>query len=363
MKKRILPLILIIIALSVISYFIYDYIKDKKAEVLNITEASGIIETKTMTLKASSGSKLMVAHFEQGDSIKAGELAARMNDSMIAKQIEITQANIDAAITRIEAETLQYNQGVELAKEAVEQSESTRDYMSAYYHSVYYDQPLNITESETRTSSTSTTESMLQGETETDSDSSSTSSSTSYAGYAQKQSARLQLQEAINQYNLALLKLKQVKENNISIEIAENNLKIARAQLALYEQQLNELDIISPIDGIILDKFAEEGEYLLPGAPIYEIGDLYNLYCSIYIPEDKYGKIFLNQEVTLTVDSYPDKEFEGFVSNISDEAEFTPKNIQTKEERVTTVYKITISIENPGLELKPGMPADVVIKI
>lgn len=363
MKKRILPLILIIIALIVISYFTYDYITDKTTENTNIIEASGIIEVTTITLSAPAGAKLTEAGYEEGDSIEAGEIAARMDDILIEKQIEITKANIEAAITQIEAAEIQYNQNIETAEEGLEQSESIKEYMSTYHHFIYYNEPLTITESESETYSTSTTESNLQGETETESDGYSTSSSISYAGSSQKEYVRMQLQEAINQYNMALLKLEQAKENNIMVKIVEDNLNIARAQLELYNQQLEELTIITPARGIILNKFAEEGEYLLPGTPIYEIGDLYNVTCSIYIPEDRYGKIFLNQKAILTVDSYSDTEFTGFVSKISERAEFTPKNIQTKEERITTVYKITISIENPDLRLKPGMPADVVINI
>jgi len=363
MKKRILPLVLIIITLTVISYFTYDYIKGKTTKDYGVIEASGVIEVKTVTLSSPAGAKLVEAEYDEGDSIEADKIVAKMDDSLIEKQIEITRANIEAAITQIEAAQLQYDQNIELAEETVKQSESIKEYMSTYHHYIYYNEPLTITESESETSSTSTTESLLQGKTETDSDSQSTSSSTSYAGSAQKQSVRLQLEEAINQYNLALLRLKQAKENNLSIKIAEDNLEIARVQLELYQQQLDDLNIKTPIKGIVLNKFAEEGEYLLPGAPIYEIGDLYNVYCNIYIPEDKYGKIFLNQKAILTVDSYPDTEFTGFVNKISNKAEFTPKNIQTKEERVTTVYKITISVKNPELKLKPGMPADVVINI
>ncbi|MDD5622722.1 MAG: efflux RND transporter periplasmic adaptor subunit [Actinomycetota bacterium] len=365
MRKRILPLILIIIALALISYFTYDYITDRTAKDTNIIEASGIIEVKTVTLNATTGARLIEAGYEEGNSIEKDEIAARMDDALIEKQIELTRASIDAAQTQIEAAQLQYNQGIETAEEAVEESGSIKEYTSTYNHFIYYDEPLTITESTSETSSTSTTESKspIQGNTETDSDSSSTSNSVSYAGSAQKQSVRIQLQQAINQYNMALLKLKQAKENNISIKIAENNLSIARAQLELYNEQLNELNITTPIKGIILNKLAEEGEYLLPGTPVYEIGNLYNVTCSIYVPEDNYGKIFLNQKATLAVDSYPDMEFTGTVTKISNKAEFTPKNIQTKEERVTTVYKITISIENPELQLKPGMPVDVVIDI
>ncbi len=363
MKKKILPVILIVIALAIISYFTYDYIADRMGRKTDVIEASGIIEVSTVTLSAPAGAKLIEAGYDEGDSVCTGETVARMDDSLIKKQIQITSAGIEAAVTQIEAAEIQYRQSIEIAEEAVEQSRIIKDSMSTYHHFIYYDEPVSITKSESVTYSTSTTESKLQGQTETESDSDSTSNSISYPGSSQKKSVLVQLQEAINQYNMALLKLEQVKENDIQVKIAEDNLNIAKAQLDLYNQQIAELDIISPIEGVVLNKLTEEGEYILPGTPIYEIGDLYNVTCNIYVPEDEYGKIFLNQEVTLTVDSYPDLKFTGLVSRISDRAEFTPKNIQTKQERVTTVYRITIRLENPGLQLKPGMPADVIINI
>jgi HlyD family secretion protein len=387
MKKKILPVILLVIAISVISYFIYDYAADKIGKQSDAIEASGIIEVNTITLNASVNAKLIEAKYDEGDNVAAGETVARMDGSLLEKQIQITNSNIETARTQIEAAEIQYRQGVETAEETMEQSKIVKDYMSTYHHFIYYDEPITITKSDSDSSSTSTTESQsttyststtdlergpdytsttestLQQETTSDSRSSATSDSINYPGPSQKKSVLVQLQEAINQYNMALLKLEQVKENDTQVKIAGDNLTTAEAQLELYKQQIAELDIISPIEGVILNKLSEEGEYLLPGTPIYEIGDLYNVTCNIYIPEDKYGKIFLNQEVILTVDSYPDLEFIGVVSKISDRAEFTPKNIQTKQERVTTVYKITISLKNPDLRLKPGMPADVVINI
>ncbi len=387
MKKKILPIILLVITLSIISYFTYDYISDKVGKQPNILQASGVIEVNTVTLSASANAKLIETQYNEGDRVDAGETVARMDESLIEKQLQITNANIETAKTQIKAAEIQYGQGVETAEENVEQSKTVEEYMSTYHHFIYYDEPITITKSDSDSSSisetesfsttystsstdlergpdyTSTNESTMEQDTASNTQSHTTSDSTSYAGPSQKKSVRVQLQEAINQYNMAILKLKQAKENDIQIKIAEDNLAVVEAQLELYRQQIAELNIISPINGIILNKLSEEGEYLLPGSPIYEIGDLSNVTCSIYIPEDQYGKIFLNQEVTLTVDSYPDLEFTGMISKISDSAEFTPKNIQTKQERVTTVYKITISLENPDFKLKPGMPADVVINI
>lgn len=363
MKKKILPIILIVVAVAVISYFIYDYVKDKIGEQLDIIEASGIIEAETVTLSSPAGSKLIETMYEEGDSIEAGKTAARMDDSLIDKQIQLAEANVEAARTQLESVELQYMQNIEKAEKAVEQSKILKGYMATYHHFIYYDEPVSITRSESSSSFTSSNDLMFQQPAVADIQSSSSSDSTNYAGESQKKYVLVQLQEAINQYNMALLNLEQLKENDAQIKIASDNLGIAESQLMLYEQQITEFDITSPIDGVVLNKLSAEGEYLLPGTPIYEIGDLQNVICNIYIPEDKYGKIYLDQDVILTVDSYPDMEFKGTVSKISDIAEFTPKNIQTKQERVTTVYKITISLKNRQLKLKPGMPADVVIDI
>jgi len=82
---------------------------------------------------------------------------------------------------------------------------------------------------------------------------------------------------------------------------------------------------------------------------------------TVYVPEDKYGQIQLGQSVTITADSFPGESFDGQVIRIADEAEFTPRNVQTVEGRLATVYAVEILAPNPDLRLKPGMPADVVI--
>jgi HlyD family secretion protein len=370
MRKKIIPVILVIIVLGIITYFVYDFLKDKLSINENIIEASGVIEVTTVMLGSNSAGKLIHADLNEGDKVNKGDVVASQDTGILEKQIQITSANIEAAKTQIDAAVLQYNQAVELAEENLDQAYIMKEYMATYNHFVYYDEPLSITKGESETSSTLDSTygfTTIQGATTTsnisDSSGYSTSTSLTYAGSAQKKSVQMQLEDAVNKYKLAKLKLKQVQENDIQIKIAEKNLDTVKAQLDLYCEQLEQLKIISPINGIVLNKLSEAGEYLLPGTQIYEIGDLYNVTCNIYIPEDKYGKVFLDQKVTLMVDSYPEEEFYGHITKVSDKAEFTPKNIQTKEDRVITVYKITISIKNPELKLKPGMPADVVIDI
>ncbi len=118
-----------------------------------------------------------------------------------------------------------------------------------------------------------------------------------------------------------------------------------------------------PIDGVVLDKNYEQGERALAGSTLLTIGDLTKPTLTIYVPEDQYGKINLGQTYPVTVDSFPGRVFTGTVSHIADQAEFTPRNVQTVQGRKDTVYAVKLALDNPDLALKPGMPADVTIAL
>lgn len=117
--------------------------------------------------------------------------------------------------------------------------------------------------------------------------------------------------------------------------------------------------IISPIDGTQMEVLVEEGEYASAGAPLVTVTDLNDLTLTVYVPEDRYGVILLGQSYPVTVDSFPGQSFLGTVSYISDQAEFTPRNVQTTDNRKATVFAIQLELEPTGGLLKPGMPADV----
>lgn len=113
------------------------------------------------------------------------------------------------------------------------------------------------------------------------------------------------------------------------------------------------------MDGIVLPRNLEEGEVLAPGSVALTVGQLQEVSLTVYIPETEYGKINLGDTVSIAVDSFPGENFTGTVTYISDQAEFTPRNVQTVDGRKTTVYAVKITVPNTDLELKPGMPADV----
>lgn len=136
----------------------------------------------------------------------------------------------------------------------------------------------------------------------------------------------------------------------------------AQANLELLDAQLGKLTAYAPSDGVVLMRNIEPGEYVQPGATALTIGDLNHLTITVYVPEDRYGEIHLGQKASVRVDSFPGETFTAEVTYISDQAEFTPRNVQTTEGRSSTVYAIKLDVTDPQGRMKPGMPADVVFE-
>lgn len=137
-----------------------------------------------------------------------------------------------------------------------------------------------------------------------------------------------------------------------------SNVEALRAQLALAETRLGFADLTSSLDGFVLVKSALAGEVVKVGAPVFTAIDLHNIWLTAYVNETDLAKVKLDQPAYVKTDTFPHKIYPGRVSYVSQEAEFTPKYIQTNEERVKLVYRIKIRVDNSSLELKPGMPAD-----
>lgn len=143
----------------------------------------------------------------------------------------------------------------------------------------------------------------------------------------------------------------------------EANIKKLQASLELANTKLGWADLASPLDGYVLVKSALPGEVVQVGAPVFTAVNLDELWVTAYINETDLGKVKLGQKAYVQTDTYRGKKYNGWVSFISNQAEFTPKYIQTSEERVKYVYRIKVRVDNSSLELKPGMPADAYIMI
>ena len=147
----------------------------------------------------------------------------------------------------------------------------------------------------------------------------------------------------------------QIRISRAAVNQAHQNLTMSRIRLGYTLLR-------APVAGVVLVRDAELGEVMAPGTPVVTIADLDHLWLRGYVPETDLGRVRWGQDAAVRTDSFPGKSYHGRVSFISSEAEFTPKSVETHQERVTLVYRVKIDLDNPNHELKPGMPADAVIE-
>lgn len=167
---------------------------------------------------------------------------------------------------------------------------------------------------------------------------------------------RFQTGDASTELKMAEIALRQAQAQ---LDTAESAVNTSAANLALSDAQLAKLSVVSPVDAIVQTKNIEVGEMENAGMVAFSLVKLEDLTLTVYVTEDHYGEVSLNQSVEIRVDSFPDQVFSGIVTRISDQAEFTPRNVQTVDGRKTTVFAIKIRVQDPEGSIKPGMPADV----
>lgn len=180
----------------------------------------------------------------------------------------------------------------------------------------------------------------------------------------QVDAARAQVERARAALRHAEAQRLELRRREQELQMRQAERERARAELAIIESQLRETILISPFDGIVLVKAAEVGEVLPAGATVLTLGDLRRPWVRAYLSERDLGRVKLGARVRVTTDSFPGKVYWGRVAFIASEAEFTPRQIHTPEERVRLVYRIKIEVENPHLELKVNMPvtAEILLK-
>ena len=147
---------------------------------------------------------------------------------------------------------------------------------------------------------------------------------------------------------------------SLAFKVAQSENTQARASVQQIEAILANMVIHASFDGVVTVRHHEPGEIVAPGVPVLTVMNPDDRWVRIYISERLIGAVHLGQKATITTDTWPDKHYGGEVTYIASEAEFTPKNVQTTEERVKLVYAVKVRItDDPKFELKPGMPADV----
>lgn len=307
---------------------IYFTQKNNKAAQNNGLNLTGNIEITESDVGFKIPGRIIALHVDEGDRVKSGDIIARIDDEELSKTVEQAKAVLSEAEIRLE-ELKKGSRSQEIGQAKASLNATEADLIKAKND---FDRAQNLFNEGTI---------------------SKHEFDAAKRSYDAAQSLKTNASE----------KLSLVKEGPRKEEIKAASAKVqqAKSALAIAEQKLNETIIYSPINGVVLKKMFEKGEIVSAGTAIFTIGNLDDPWIKVYVKEDKLGYVKLGQKANVTVDAYPGKIYSGVISYISSEAEFTPKNIQTREERVKLVFAIKVKVQNINDELKPGMPADVEI--
>lgn len=180
----------------------------------------------------------------------------------------------------------------------------------------------------------------------------------------QLDTARSSLDVALSSMQALEERLSLINEGSRPESVEAQRLEVERSKAVLTASKalVQDTVVVSPVNGLVLAKNFENGEYVNPGAALVTVGDMNDCWVKIYVPSTHLGLIKVAQTADVKVDSFPGKVFRGEIKEISQNAEFTPRQSITQRERANLVFAVKVKIDNPDGVLKPGMPADVVIK-
>ncbi|MGC9325911.1 MAG: efflux RND transporter periplasmic adaptor subunit [Desulfomonilia bacterium] len=340
MKKRVL--IIGILFLILIGLALYLLVEHPNGEVTGIP-VSGTIEVTQVELSFKIPGRLSQRLVDEGNTVHTGQHVAMLDRS--DQELQVRQAT----------EQVRYAQAV-LAE--LEAGSRTQEILSAEAELERARAGLNAAQSQ-RTLAQADHDRFEKLHEQ------GVVSPREYEFYkTQLDVARNSFEEARARVEAATQHLSLIREGPRAekLEQARTQVRLAQEVFEKAKLQLEYTDLISPIDGVVLSKAAEPGEYLNPGSPVITVGEMDRVWLRAYVNETDLGKVKFGQRARVFTDTFQGREFQGTISYISSEAEFTPKSVQTHEERVKLVYRVKIEIENPDMILKPGMPADAFIE-
>ena len=387
MKKRIFPLLLILIAAGIA---VYAY-RDAHRQPSNRIVVSGNIELTEVNIAFKTAGRLVERTVDEGDPVKKGQIIARLDRDQLAAQRERESAGLQSsedqlaqARTSLEWQRATYAADVEQRKADLASMEAR---LAEMKNGARPQEKLDARAAvDAATSQVDRTKrDWDRAQTLYKNDDISTAQFDQFRTAWENADAALKSAKEREALVLAGPRVEQINAQAAQVERARaavkmseaNGLEIRRreqelntrqaeaarskASLSLIDTQINDTTAVSPVDGVVLVKSADVGEVLAPGTTVVTVGDIDHPWLRGYVNETDLGRVKLGSKVRLTTDSYPGKVYDGRVTFIASEAEFTPKQIQTQQERVKLVYRIKIEVDNPKHELKLNMPADAEI--
>jgi HlyD family secretion protein len=390
-KKKRLLIIPVIVLAAVISFFVYNRLKtSEKSPHLLI---SGNIEATLVKISFKIPGRISKRLVDEGVRVRQGELIAKLENRELIDQKDRAEASMETAQQKVRSLLLTVEMEEKTSADEIRQADA-----NLHTTQIHLSQLLNGSRPQEIEQAKAEVE-QAKAELEKaekfmerskylyerkvvpaqDWDTNRTAYEVAAARYRTAQEryglvkegprkeeieqSMAEVERAKASLSLAHSKRLQVKVLRQDIEVQKAQIKEARAALEVVKRQLEYSEVFAPVSGVVLIKSAEEGEVVSPGATVVTIADLDHPWLKGYVDETELGRVKLGQTVRIRTDTFPDKAYEGKISFISSEAEFTPKQVQTQKERVKLVYRIKVDVENPKGELKPGMPADGEILI
>jgi len=328
MRRTVVPGLLLLGVIAAGSYLFPKWFA--KAPEPTELKLSGNIEAHESQVSFRVSGRIVELPVEEGQTMKVEDVLARLDSDDYRQQVAVDQATTEVRHSQLALSMAGSRaQQLEAARQAVIDAQADLEQKKkdfTRYQALYEkDEVTGQLRDQAATSVTRAT-----------------------AVYDRAQQIYSELQEGTRKEQLAI--------DRASVRQSAESLRMSRIRLGYTVLR-------APFDGVVLVRQSELGEVVAAGAPVVTLADLDHVWVRVYVPETDMGRLRWGQNVVVRADTYPGRQYRGRVSFIASEAEFTPKSVQTQKERVTLVYRVKVEVENPNLELKPGMPADAYIQL
>jgi len=388
LKKRIVIIVFVVFLIGVGLFVYFGQQRIRQGELYY----SGTIEATQTHLSFQTGGRVLEVPVREGQAVVKDQVLARLDPADLQSRREQAKANLDRAVKgqaqaeallRVSEKTIPAD--VERAQAALHALKSQRDEVRAGTRTQEIERSKQAMESaaavlEDARRNAARYENLFRKGTvsEREWDAVRLRYDTALRNYERSREAHDLAREGARAETIRTADarvaegealLRQAKSNLTRIDVARRDVEAARAAVAAARASLDQASIQldygqlkAPGAGIVTSRNVEPGEVVTPGREVLNHSDLATVDLKIFVDETEIGKVKPGQKAEVRVDTFPGKTFAGTVTFISPEGEFTPKIIQTRKERVKLVYLVKVSIPNPGLELKSGMPADAWLR-
>jgi HlyD family secretion protein len=359
----------------------YLYLARQPASADGVIRVSGNIEVIEAEVSFKIPGRVVERLVSEGEMVKIGQVVARLDDSELVREVAFRKAEVQATEAVLaELEAGSRPEEIAQAEAATRQAQARLDELLAG------SRPEEVATAQATAERTRADAARWQSEFDRirqlheegvvsaqllDSVRASHDMAREQLRAAEQQAKLVQEGPRKEQIEQARAAVEQAKAHAALVRAGPRREQIAQARarleqsrqaLAAAETRLSYAVVASPLSGVVLSENIEPGEFVAAGTPVVTVGELANVWLRAYISEPDLGRVKVGQATRVRTDTYPGKFYEGRVSFLSSQAEFTPRNVQTEQERVKLVYRVKIDLPNPQMELKPGMPADAEIQ-